>query len=134
MEDYHLRVQFGYKRLYNSKPAAIWATVGPAQADVMNEGLYDMAKLLTHQLFLAGLCKNLREKVLKAKKNTFFERLYLASELECIQQDHCRNQKIAAVKAKMDLMRPTPLPGRPTSRRRLSRSLPFAPETIASCA
>jgi hypothetical protein len=72
-------------------------------ADVKKQGLDDMAKFFKHQLFLAGLHQNLREKVLEAKKDTFFESLDLAHEIEAIQQDHCWILKITAIKAKMEL-------------------------------
>jgi hypothetical protein len=60
------------------------ATVAKAKA----EGIADMAKSFKHQLFLAGLSDNVRDKVLEAKKDTFAQSLELARELEAIQLDH----------------------------------------------
>jgi hypothetical protein len=103
INDFHVRVQTAYKRITDSKPATM-ATVrlaGATPDQAKLEGMKDMAKFFKHQLFLAGLSDNLRDKVLEAKKDTFTESLDLARELESIQLDHRRSQKIAAVKAEL---------------------------------
>ncbi len=76
MDDYHLRVQLTYKMLNDCKPVGVLAVIaatGTTQADVKIEGLDDVTKFFKHQLFLASLLENLREKVLEAKKDSFFE-------------------------------------------------------------
>jgi hypothetical protein len=82
---------------------AIRATIDATTKDVKREDRDDMSKFFKHQHFLIGLCKHMRERVLKAKKDTFFERLDLAQQLEAIQKDHHCSQKITALKAKMPL-------------------------------
>jgi len=103
INDFHVRVQTAYKRITDSKPATMAAVrlAGATPDQAKLEGMKDMAKFFKHQLFLAGLSDNLRDKVLEAKKDTFTESLDLARELESIQLDHRRSQKIAAVKAEL---------------------------------
>jgi hypothetical protein len=55
------------------------------------------------KFFLTNLHDNLREKVLKAKKDTFFNNLKIAMELKAIQQDICWAQNIAVVKGEVQL-------------------------------
>ena len=60
-----------------------------------------MALFFKHQLFLAGIKDPIHEKVLEAGKATFAESMKLSREIEAIQNDRKRSQKIAAVKASM---------------------------------
>jgi len=103
INDFHVRVQTAYKRLTDSKPATMAAVrlAGATPDQAKLEGMKDMAKFFKHQLFLAGFSDNLRDKVLEAKKDSFAESLDLARELEAIQLDHKRSQRIAAVKAEL---------------------------------
>jgi hypothetical protein len=99
---YHICIQHAYTRLYDSRPEAM-ATVRAAGsapiADVKKEGINDMAKFFKHQLFLAGIHNHLWDKVLEVKKDTFYQSLDLAHELEAIQLDHKHTQKVAALQA-----------------------------------
>jgi hypothetical protein len=52
---------------------------------------------------LAGIKDPIRDKVLEAGKATFHESMKLSREIEAIQNDRKRSQKIAAVKASMQL-------------------------------
>jgi hypothetical protein len=103
MNDYRCRVQVAYDRLIDNKPdtmAAVrlaGATVDQAKA----EGINDMALFFKHQLFLAGIKDPIRDKVLEAGKATFQESMKLAREIEAIQNDRKRSQKIAAIKSTM---------------------------------
>jgi hypothetical protein len=103
MNDYRCRVQVAYDRLIDNKPdtmAAVrlaGATVDQAKA----EGINDMALFFKHQLFLAGIKDPIRDKVLEAGKATFQESMKLAREIEAIQNDRKRTQKIAAIKSTM---------------------------------
>ena len=70
-------------------PAAA-ATIPAADLTIMKtEGTRDTEKFFKHQLFLAGLNKLLRVKVMEANKDTLHESMHLAVELETINQD-CR--------------------------------------------
>jgi hypothetical protein len=80
-------------------PTIRLASATVAQAKL--EGITDMAKFFKHHLFLAGLKESLHDKVLEAQKDTFSQSLKLARELESIQNNHKRWQKIAAVKAEL---------------------------------
>ncbi len=60
-----------------------------------------MALFFKHQLFLAGIKDPIRDKVLEAGKAMFQESMKLSREIEAIQNDRKRSQKIAAVKASM---------------------------------
>jgi hypothetical protein len=73
----------------------------PDEAEV--EGMNDMAKFFKHQLFFDGISDPLSYKVLEARKDTFAQSLELTQELEAIQMNHRCSQKIAAVKAKLQL-------------------------------
>jgi hypothetical protein len=104
VDDYHLRVHQAYKKLFDSKPEAVLAiraATGVAAAIVKKEGLDDLAKFFKHQLILTRLFNHLRDMVLDAKKETFFESLDLAKECDAILHDHCHSVKTAALKAKM---------------------------------
>ncbi len=53
MDDYNLRVQLTYKRLYDSKPASVLvirAAGGTAPADTKKEGFDDRANIFKPQL------------------------------------------------------------------------------------
>ncbi len=74
---------------------------GATKAKVKAEGINDMALFFKHQLFLAGIKDPIHDKVLEAGKATFQESMKLSREIEAIQNDRKRSQKIAAVKASM---------------------------------
>jgi hypothetical protein len=103
MNDYCCRVQIGYERFIDNKPATmaavrlVNATINWAKA----EGISDMAKLFKHQLFLASIKDPIHNKVLEAGKATFVKSMKLSREIEAIQNDHKRTQKIAAIKSAM---------------------------------
>jgi hypothetical protein len=105
INDYHYRVQMAYKWLTDNKPAtmaAVWlagATVTQAKAG----GITDTFTFVKHQLFLAGLKDNLDDKVLEAHNDTNSQRVKLAWDLEAIQNNHKRSQKIVAIKAELQL-------------------------------
>jgi hypothetical protein len=75
--------------------------VAPTIAEAKAEGISDAFKFVKHQLFLAGLKECIRDKVLQAEKATFNESVKEARNLETIQNDHKRLNKIAAVKAEL---------------------------------
>jgi hypothetical protein len=90
-----------YKRLTDKKPAAmanVCAAVVAAPADVKAEGISDAFKFIKHQLFLAGLKDGIRDKVLEAAKDTFTESIKVARNLETIQNDHKRLNRINTIK------------------------------------
>ena len=103
INDYVYRVQTAHKRLTDNKPAtmAVVRAAGPTIAEAKAEGISDAFKFVKHQLFLAGLKDGLRDKVLQAEKDTFNESVKVARNLETIQNDHKRLNKIAAVKAEL---------------------------------
>ncbi len=103
INDYTYRVQTAHKRLTDNKPATMAAVraVAPTIAEAKAEGIPDAFKFVKHQLFLAGLKDGLRDKVLQAEKATFNESVKVARNLETIQNDHKRLNKIAAVKAEL---------------------------------
>jgi hypothetical protein len=103
INDFTYRVQTAHKRLTDNKPAAMAAVraVAPTIAEAKAEGISDAFKFLKHQLFLAGLKDGLRDKVLQAEKATFKESVKVAHNLETIQNDHKRLNKIAAIKAEL---------------------------------
>jgi hypothetical protein len=72
---------------------------GMTTADIKAEGITDTFKFIKHQLFLAGLKDGIRDKVLEAAKDTFTESIKFARNLETIQNDHKRLNRIAAIKA-----------------------------------
>jgi hypothetical protein len=103
MNDYRCRVQVAYDRLIDNKPATMAAVrlAGATVAQAKAEGINDMALFFKHQLFLAGIKDPILDKVLEAGKATFQESMKFSREIEAIQNDHKRSQKIAAVKASM---------------------------------
>ncbi len=106
MNDFLCRIQVAYDRLLDNKPATmptVRATIaaGTTEAEVKAEGINDMALFFKHQLFLAGVKDSLRDRVLEAGKADLQESLKFARELEAIQNDQKRSQKIAALKAVM---------------------------------
>jgi hypothetical protein len=105
--DYTYRVQMAYKRLTDKKPATMAAVrntiaAGATEAEVKAEGISDAFKFIKHQLFLAGLKDGIRDKVLEATKDTFTESVKVARNLETIQNDHKRLNKINAIRSDMD--------------------------------
>jgi hypothetical protein len=105
INDYTYRVQMAYKRLTDTKPAtmaAVRATTGGQPADYKAEGIKDAFKFIKHQLFLAGLNNSIRDKVLEATKATFTESIKVARNLETIQNDHKRLNRINAIKQDME--------------------------------
>ena len=54
-----------------------------------------------HQLFLAGLCDDLRMKVMEAGKDSLHESMRLAQELEIIHHKKHHYQAIAAIGTKL---------------------------------
>ena len=106
MNDFLCRIQVAYDRLLDNKPATMptvrtTIAAGATEAEVKAEGINDMALFFKHQLFLAGVKDSLRDRVLEAGKADLQESLKLARELEAIQNDRKRSQKIAALKAVM---------------------------------
>jgi hypothetical protein len=96
INDYTYHVQMAHKHLTDNKPATM-AAVKEAKA----EGIADTFKFVKHQLFLAGLKDGIRNKVLQAEKATFNESVKVARNLETIQNNHKRLNKITAAKAKL---------------------------------
>jgi len=95
------------KRLTDKKPATMAAVrntiaAGATEAEVKAEGISDAFKFIKHQLFLAGLKDGIRDKVLEAAKDTFTESVKVARNLETIQNDHKRLNKINAIKSDME--------------------------------
>ena len=96
-----------YKRLTDKKPATMAAVrntiaAGATEAEVKAEGISDAFKFIKHQLFLAGLKDGIRDKVLEAAKDTFTESVKVARNLETIQNDHKRLNKINAIRSDME--------------------------------
>jgi hypothetical protein len=96
-----------YKRLTDTKPAAMTTVrttiaAGATEAEVKAEGINDALKFIKHQLFLAGLKDGIRDKVLEAAKATFNESVKVARNLETIQNDHKRLNKINAIRNEME--------------------------------
>jgi hypothetical protein len=107
INDYTYCVQMAYKRLTDKKPATMAAVrntiaAGAIEAEVKAEGIFDAFKFIKHQLFLAGLKDGIRDKVLEAAKDTFTESVKVARNLETIQNDHKRLNKINAIKSDME--------------------------------
>jgi hypothetical protein len=107
INDYTYHVQMAYKCLTDKKPttmAAVRNTIAAraTEAEVKAEGISDAFKFTKHQLFLAGLKDGIRDKVLEAAKDTFTESVKVARNLETIQNDHKRLNKINAIKNNMD--------------------------------
>jgi hypothetical protein len=107
INDYTYHVQMAYKCLTDKKPAAMAAVrcniaAGANEAEIKAEGISDAFKIIKHQLFLAGLKDGIRDKVLEAAKDTFTESVKVAHNLETIQNDHKRLNKINAIKSDMD--------------------------------
>jgi Retrotransposon gag protein len=103
INDYTYRVQMAYKRLTDKKPAALAAVrvtiaAGATEAEIKAEGVADAFMFIKHQLFLAGLRDGLRDKVLEMEKPTFTESVKAAHNLETIQNDQKRLNKINAIK------------------------------------
>jgi len=105
INDYTYRVQMAYKHLMDKKPAAmavIRAAVGAALADIKAEGVTDAFKFIKHQLFLASLKDGIHDKVLEAAKDTFTDSVKVARNLETIQNDHKRLNRINAIKQELE--------------------------------
>jgi hypothetical protein len=107
INDYTYRVQMAYKRLTDKKPATMAAvrnTIAAlaTEAEVKAERISDAFKFIKHQLFLAGLKDGILDKVLEAAKDTFTESVKVACNLETIQNDHKRLNKINAIKNNME--------------------------------
>jgi hypothetical protein len=71
---------------------------GATKAEIKAEGVSDAFKFIKHQLFLAGLKDGIPDKVLEAAKDTFTESIKVARNLETIQNDHKRLNRINAIK------------------------------------
>ncbi len=71
---------------------------GATEAEIKAEGVADAFMFIKHQLFLAGLRDGLRDKVLEMEKPTFTESVKAARNLETIQNDQKRLNKINAIK------------------------------------
>jgi hypothetical protein len=80
--------------------AAVRNTIasGATAAEVKAEGISDAFKFIKHQLFFAGLKDGIRDKVLESAKDTFTESVKVARNLETIQNDHKRLNRINAIK------------------------------------
>jgi hypothetical protein len=103
INDYKYRVQMAYKRLTDKKPAAMAAVrvniaAGATEADIKAEGVTDAFKFIKHQLFLARLKDGIHNKVLEMEKPTFTKSVKAARNLETIQNDQKRLNKINAIK------------------------------------
>jgi hypothetical protein len=110
INDYTYHVQMAHKCLTANKPAAmaVIREATPTVVEAKAEGIVDAFKYVKHQLFLSGLqlfLSGLKDgicnKVLKAEKATFNESVKVARNLETIQNDYNRLNKIAAVKAEL---------------------------------
>jgi hypothetical protein len=107
INDYTYRVQMAYKRLTDKKPAAMAAVrvniaAGATEAEIKAKGVTDAFKFIKHQLFLDGLKDGIRDKVLEAAKDTFTESVKAARNLETIQNDHKRSNRISAIKQELE--------------------------------
>jgi hypothetical protein len=107
INDYTYHVQMAYKRLTDKKPGTMGTVqgtiaAGANEADVKAEGINDAFKFIKHQLFLAGLKDGIRDKVLEAAKDTFNKSIKVARNLETIQNDHKRLNKINAIRNDME--------------------------------
>jgi hypothetical protein len=105
INDYTYHVQMAYKHLTDKKPAAmaaVRAAVGAAAADLKVEGINNAFKFIKHQLFLAGLKDGIRDKVLEAAKDTFTESVKVPRNLETIQNDHKRLNRINTIKQELE--------------------------------
>jgi hypothetical protein len=94
-----------YKRLTDKKPAtmaAVRAVARAAAAGIKAEGINDAFKFIKYQLFLAGLKDGICNKVLEAAKDTFTESVKVARNLETIQNDHKRLNRINAIKEELE--------------------------------
>ena len=97
--DYYLRVCETFARMIDAKPATmadVRTAVGAAAAaadrtEIKAEGIKDAEKYFRHQLFLAGLRSELRNRVIEAGKDTLRESVKYAVELEVINRDPRRN-------------------------------------------
>jgi hypothetical protein len=103
INDYTYRVQMAYKHLTDKKLAPLAAVrvniaAGATEAEIKAEGVADAFMFIKHQLFLAGLRDGLRNKVLEMEKPTFTESVKAARNLETIQNDQKRLNKINAIK------------------------------------
>jgi hypothetical protein len=101
--DYHCRVQVAYDCLIDNKPTTMAAVrlAGATVDQTKAEDINDMALFFKHQLFLAGIKDPFRNKVLEAGKAMFMESMKLSREIEAIQNDRKKSQKIAAIKSTM---------------------------------
>jgi hypothetical protein len=105
INDYTYRVQMAYKRLTDKKPAAmaaVRAAIGAASADIKAEGINDTFKFIKHQLFQASLKDGIRNEVLEAAKDKFTESVKVAHNLETIQNDRKRINRINAIKQELE--------------------------------
>jgi hypothetical protein len=103
INDYTYRVQQAFKCLTDKRPAALAAVrvniaAGATEAEIKAEGVADAFLFVKHQLFLAGLKDGLRDKVLEMEKPTYTESVKAARNLETIQNDQKRLNKISAIK------------------------------------
>jgi hypothetical protein len=106
INDCTYRVQMTYKRLTDKKPAPMAAVrvniaAGATEAEIKAEGVSDAFKFIKHQLFLAGLKDGIHDKVLEAAKETFTESVKVTRNLETIQNDHKRLNRINAIKQEL---------------------------------
>jgi hypothetical protein len=107
VNDYTYRVRMAYKHLTDKKPATMAAVrgtiaAGATEAEVKAEGISDAFIFIKHQPFLAGLKDGIRDKVLEATKDTFTESVKVTRNLEMIQNDHKRLNRINAIKNDME--------------------------------
>jgi hypothetical protein len=105
IKDYMHRIQMAYKCLTDKKRVAmavVRAAGGAAPADIKAEGVSDAFKFIKHQLFLAGLKDGIHDKVLEAAKDTFTESVKVAHNLETIQNDHKRLNRINNIKQELE--------------------------------
>jgi hypothetical protein len=107
INDYTYHVQMAYKGLTDKKTAAMAVVrvnipAGATEAEIKAEGVTNAFKFIKHQLFLAGLKDGIRDKVLEAAKETFTESVKVTRNLETIQNDHKRSNRISAIKQELE--------------------------------
>ena len=101
VQDIYLRVTDAYHRMKESIPDAMFQVrynVNPAvPADIKREGIDDMGRFFTQQLFLASLKEDIRIKTMEAGHDTIQESLRTARDTEAILNDKARRSQLAAI-------------------------------------
>jgi hypothetical protein len=104
-----------YKRLTDNRPATMAAirAMAPTIQEAKAESIADAFKFVKHQLILARLKDIICDKVLEAHRDSFNQSVKMACNLETIQNDHKRSQKIAAIKAELQQKETNNIVGEP---------------------